>query len=444
MKLKEISIKKLFGIFDHDIKLNNDRGITIIIGENGLGKTKILEMVEAFFKGEFYKLTNVEYESLLFKFEDNVSWEVSKNNSQEKEVSLSINQKEKEKEEEVFLIELDVYTPEAIRREAAHIVRMSNTLRRISNDTWQHRYNGELYNSLEIVEKFGVNSSKAFGNNFIKDLDLPQWFISRFERVQVSLIETQRVYNFENPDRAPIETVKKYSRELTELIKRKLTESTELSSKLDRTYPNRLVNELKKGNRNVSEENLKDELNALEDKRSLLDEVGLVETDKNSDLLLIDEPENTVKNVLMLYVKDSFDKLSIFDEIAEKIRLLLKIINERFKHKKLFVNKEEGFVFKSTVLKEAGIFKKIPLEQLSSGEKNELILFYNLIFNTTPNSLILIDEPEISLHISWQNKFISDLKEIHNLNKLDILIATHSPDIISNNWDLRVELQGVE
>ncbi|MFY3790760.1 AAA family ATPase [Ureibacillus sp. MALMAid1270] len=73
-----------------------------------------------------------------------------------------------------------------------------------------------------------------------------------------------------------------------------------------------------------------------------------------------------------------------------------------------------------------------------------MILFYHLIFNTSPNSLILIDEPEISLHISWQNKFISDLKEIHKINKLDILIATHSPDIISNNWDLKVELKGVE
>ena len=431
MKLKEISIKKLFGFFDHDVKLNVDRGITIIIGENGLGKTKILEMIEAFFKGEFYKLTNVEYESIIFKFEDDVSWEVIQN-------------RKGKKEEEVFLLELDVYNPEAIRREAMHIGRVSNTLRRVSPNTWEHRYTGELYNPLEVVEKFSPNHPRRFDNEFIRNLDLDQWFVDRFEKVQVSLIETQRVYNFENPDRAPIETVKKYSKELTELIKQKLTVSTELSSKLDRTYPNRLVNELKKGNRNVSEDDLIRELKALEDKRSLLDEVGLVETDKNSDLLFIDSPEDTVKNVLMLYVKDSFEKLSIFDEIAEKIRLLLKIINERFKHKKLYVNKEDGFAFKSTVLKDEDIYRQIPLEQLSSGEKNELILFYHLIFNTSPNSLILIDEPEISLHISWQNKFISDLKEIHNLNKLDILIATHSPDIISNNWDLKVELQGVE
>lgn len=445
MKLESIAVEGLFGIFDHEIPLNTQRGITIVIGENGLGKTKILEMVEAFFKGHFYKLTNIEYKNFKLKFDDNVSWEIYKNGFKEKEISLYIIQKGRKKEQnEEYLLEMDGFQPDRIRREALQISRMSSSLRKIGHDTWQNRYNGELYNSLDVVEKYGADNSKLFGSGLLGELNLPEWFINRFEKLEVSLIETQRVYNFDSPDSAPIETVKKYSKELTELIRGKLTESTELSSKLDRTYPNRLVKELKNDNSNITDSDLNNELEALEEKRSLLDKVGLVETDKNSDLLLINKPEDIVKNVLMLYVKDSFEKLSIFDEIAEKIKLLLKIINERFKHKELFINKEDGFLFKSTVLREGSTYKRIPLEQLSSGEKNELILFYNLIFNTKPNSLILIDEPEISLHISWQNKFISDLKEIHNLNRLDVLIATHSPDIISNNWDLKVELEGVE
>jgi predicted ATP-dependent endonuclease of OLD family len=63
-------------------------------------------------------------------------------------------------------------------------------------------------------------------------------------------------------------------------------------------------------------------------------------------------------------------------------------------------------------------------------------LFYQLLFNTQDGSLLLIDEPEISLHISWQNQFINDLKEVIKINSMDILIATHSPDIISNYWNL--------
>ena len=72
------------------------------------------------------------------------------------------------------------------------------------------------------------------------------------------------------------------------------------------------------------------------------------------------------------------------------------------------------------------------------------MLFYELLFKSKSSALILIDEPEVSLHISWQNCFIEDLKEIATLNNLRFIIATHSPDIISNNWDLKVELKGLE
>ncbi|MGX5643068.1 AAA family ATPase [Bacillus toyonensis] len=439
MKLKKISVTKLFGVFEHDIKLNTERGITIVIGENGLGKTKILEMVEAFFKGDFNLLKSIEFETLKFTFDDDIYWEVYKEEPIEKEISLLVKQNN---EEEPFSLELEEFNPDRIEHEAVKIARTSNFLRRVSVDRWINARTGESYTALELVTKYKRKNSISIGFDIIKESNPPHWFASRFEEIKVSLIETQRVYDFENPNRTPIETVKKYSNELTDLIRQRLTESTELSSKLDRTYPNRLIEELKYENRNISESELSNRLKELEDKRSLLDAVGLVETEKNPSLSLIDNP--LVKNVLMLYVKDSFDKLSIFDEIAEKIRLLLKIINERFKHKRLYVNKDNGFLFRSTVIQDEKSYKIIPLEQLSSGEKNELILFYNLIFNIPPNSLILIDEPEISLHISWQNKFISDLKEIHKLNQLDIIIATHSPDIISNNWDLKEELKGVE
>ncbi|MCY1555546.1 AAA ATPase domain protein [compost metagenome] len=73
-----------------------------------------------------------------------------------------------------------------------------------------------------------------------------------------------------------------------------------------------------------------------------------------------------------------------------------------------------------------------------------MILFYELIFKSARGDLIFIDEPEASLHISWQNKFIDDLKEITSINKVSIVIATHSPDSIGENWDLKVELKGVE
>ena len=102
------------------------------------------------------------------------------------------------------------------------------------------------------------------------------------------------------------------------------------------------------------------------------------------------------------------------------------------------IDKKTGFVFNSSITN-----KNIPLSGLSSGEQHELVLFYQLLFNTEPNSLLLIDEPEISLHISWQNHFIDDLRDVIKLNNFSAIIATHSPDIINKNWDLTVKLKGI-
>ena len=192
-----------------------------------------------------------------------------------------------------------------------------------------------------------------------------------------------------------------------------------------------------------------DELNTallkLDERRKVLSSIGLIESTHDSDLLQITEEQPDLMNALKLYIDDSHKKLAPFDDISNKISLFRQIVNKRFKHKTLTINKNDGFVFRSKVKRDKdGQLEKISPLELSSGEQNELILFYELIFKSSPGDLILIDEPELSLHISWQNKFINDLKEVTSINKVSIIIATHSPDIIDENWDLKVELQGIE
>ena len=68
--------------------------------------------------------------------------------------------------------------------------------------------------------------------------------------------------------------------------------------------------------------------------------------------------------------------------------------------------------------------------------------FYELLFRTKPNALILIDEPELSLHVAWQVEFLKDLERVIKLSSFDVILATHSPQIINNRWDLTKELEG--
>ena len=79
---------------------------------------------------------------------------------------------------------------------------------------------------------------------------------------------------------------------------------------------------------------------------------------------------------------------------------------------------------------------------LSSGEQHEVVLLFDLLFGTEENSLIMVDEPELSLHVAWQRQMLEDLQEMAELSDFRALLATHSPQIIGKRWDLTIELQG--
>jgi predicted ATP-binding protein involved in virulence len=46
------------------------------------------------------------------------------------------------------------------------------------------------------------------------------------------------------------------------------------------------------------------------------------------------------------------------------------------------------------------------------------------------------------MHIAWQEQFIDNILEIAEMNKINFLIATHSTDIIGENWGITHDLLG--
>ncbi|MCU4368050.1 ATP-binding protein [Acinetobacter courvalinii] len=76
--------------------------------------------------------------------------------------------------------------------------------------------------------------------------------------------------------------------------------------------------------------------------------------------------------------------------------------------------------------------KKFSTDSLSSGEKQLFIIIGNLIFNEniTSRKVFIIDEPELSLHISWQRLLIESI--LNAGNSIQLIVATHSPSIISS------------
>ncbi len=76
--------------------------------------------------------------------------------------------------------------------------------------------------------------------------------------------------------------------------------------------------------------------------------------------------------------------------------------------------------------------KEFQIDELSTGEKTLLSKILYLYFQDYKDKVILIDEPELSLHPSWQNKILSIYEKLAEKNNCQIIIATHSPHIIGS------------
>jgi predicted ATPase len=68
---------------------------------------------------------------------------------------------------------------------------------------------------------------------------------------------------------------------------------------------------------------------------------------------------------------------------------------------------------------------------LSSGEKQLLILLSEPLLQRQEPFIFIADEPELSLHIEWQAEIISSIREINSLSQ--VIVATHSPEI-AGGW----------
>lgn len=74
--------------------------------------------------------------------------------------------------------------------------------------------------------------------------------------------------------------------------------------------------------------------------------------------------------------------------------------------------------------------------QLSSGEKQILVILLTVLVQDNMNYVLFMDEPEVSLHVDWQQQLIDLILELNP--NVQIILTTHSPAVIMNGWMDRV------
>ncbi len=158
-----------------------------------------------------------------------------------------------------------------------------------------------------------------------------------------------------------------------------------------------------------------------------------VKTELDKDIFFLNQRylayQNNILNKTVKALSNSSD-LEDIKNITRKRERLLDIIDILFGDtgKKVDRNVEGN---NTDIAFISGKDKLTPY-QLSSGEKQILVILLTVLVQDNKPAILFMDEPEISLHLDWQRKLIQYIKELNP--NVQIILATHSPGIILEGW----------
>jgi len=446
MRLRKMSVSGLFGLFNHEVPFNLERRITLIHAPNGFGKTVILKLIAGFFGGSLSVFREIEYSEIVFEFDDTSYITINKAPAQP-ELDLGIRRRT----DRGYLIRYNdgeseqIFDPDEVRAsdieritiQTANIERFLPNLRRAEPGIWLDIRTRRSLNIHEVISMYGESLPRSLRTR----IRTPDGLEKVRSSINCRLINAQRLFTTQkkeglaHDEEASTPTVKTYSNALAQEISSLLANSAIYAQRLDQTFPNRILQRMSSGEELPNENELRERLEELIKKRERLSSVGLLDTREVDDLISHDHFDNNTRRMFAVYIGDTTKKLKIYDETLAKLELFKSILNSRLQFKQVSFNKDKGFEFRDIRQ------RVIPPESLSSGEQHELVLNFDLLFNSRANTLILIDEPEISLHIAWQKRFLPDLERIINLTDVDTVLCTHSPQLIGGYIDLAVQLR---
>ena len=463
LRLIHISVGGLLGRFDHSVAFPKDDEFVVLYGLNGVGKTKLLELTNFTFALRFARVREIPFNAAEFRFDDGTRLSISRTPHRgqlmlDTNAELKLDELEHEPTDIVVNLrrpatgeEVEDWMPHrnaaisgVSTRVLADYIEATTPLIRVGRDLFRHARTGDTFSTQEAVEHYGHILPDSFKRR--AGAKVPTELRSFASDIRTRLIETQRLLmqletgtELSRSRSAVSATVSEDSADLVRRLSDALAVNSKTSQGLDRSFPERILRAYNattvgpQGGPEISDDMIRERYARQSEVRKRLAEISVL--DASYDLPLPDtELLPWQRVVLWTYLNDTEDKLATFQPILDRIQLLREIVNSRFRYTSFQIDSEKGFKF----ITEGG--REIQPTSLSSGEQHELVLTYSLLFKTDGHSLVLIDEPEISLHVSWQQAFLSDLVRISKVTGLRFIVATHSPQIVHKWWDRAVEL----
>ena len=428
--IQRIRVTKLFGLYDYDIKFKEEPPVKLLTGPNGYGKTTLLMAVDHLYKGDFWYFHFMSFDSFIVTL-PNQEVEVQKINLRPEPLYEGAAVEETDTdvfEEAIILKDREGNEIERLLISEEYIQRLiSSCRRRVSREPG-------IFKDEELIARYYESLDDEYIQQNCKNISLA------LQEYDTRYLPAQRIYNhgvsqFQPTYRPLRETyyeIDHVNDEISRLYRRSQTTFAQASQKIDATFISRLV----KRNDSYSKDELKAKLDTLEKRIDAYKVLNLISDMEVLDYSLEDESSyEKLKTALSLYVDDMNAKMDKFESLYQKISLYKRVVTSKVLSEKTIDFSEDGLTV-------TNVNKKVlrDLHKLSSGEQNLLILYYNLIFKSNSKTILLIDEPENSLHVAWQERMLDDYIEMAKTTGCQIVMATHSPTFVHGRWDLATDL----
>jgi energy-coupling factor transporter ATP-binding protein EcfA2 len=404
------------------ISLPLDPTTTLLTGENGSGKSTILQGVHALATGDWELLGRLPLEALKIAFADGTEIQ-------------SVTRDDGLKLSNQFGDIWDV----AAALQTGHSGRLRNELR-----LWRSRRDrARTPDEFKVFqERVDLVRQRLASVDEVEAPEVPAWVTAVAERCHTKLISARRLEHRLRPEperqgggrgEPPESVVNLFALELASKMRDELSQYAAESRRQERNLPSQIVEAMLAAQTSNAEELAKDVDNLRSEVRTLADSlarVGLFQ-EEDPDQQFVEYPRNNPNILLAIreVYRVTLQRLQRLTELRSDLELFASFLNERLSYKRIELNQRSGI---DVVLEDDA---RITPSGLSSGEQQLLALTFELLFQTKPHSIVLLDEPELSLHVAWLQGLLSAFIDIGASRELQSVIATHSPSVVAGHTD---------
>ncbi|MBU3011098.1 ATP-binding protein [Polaribacter vadi] len=447
-RIQKFKINKLFGYQNVDLIFENN--VMILMGENGLGKTSILNSLYFTLTQKWRKLDKINFESIELNI-DNIEF-----NFTQEQLSAFIESSNNKRAGRYKNLKSDILNLVDINSLNKFIKENKNEKTDRHSIIYDFARKNRIINKLhapaglviELLDKISKLPDLTSIENLTDYLDnnesLNILYFPTYRRVEEELHnlgKLTRINREEIPDLWNIdereeiddledETLIQFGMEdVDQRIKNIIAKINDSSIKGFAKVTGEMLHQLQEGFPKLTEEEI---LNINSNNvEIILNRVknNLSEADRKNILRLLDSKELLLKKELAYFLTKLEDIYVQQRELDNSIKDFEKICNQYLVGKVFYFDESSVTLNIFNLLTN----EKVELNQLSSGEKQIVSLFSKLYLEEVDNQLIFFDEPELSLSIKWQKQL---LPHVLASGKCDFLLAvTHSPFIFDNNLD---------